>query len=458
MTTSPPLTSPRRTQAEAEAYLCELIACAPVKKLISALSPSELYLVGGSVRDAFHGIEDTDLDIATSLEATEVKRRCDAHGIRVIETGLQHGTVLAVLDQTHIEITTFRIPSSRDQHSTARDIITDLCGRDFTINAIAFDVIRHTLVDPHNGLADLNNGVVRSVGDAEERFTEDPLRILRMIRFGDAQGRTIDPTTCAAAARAAPLLEKVSCERIKAELDKILLSPMPQRGIKRVQEIGALQFTIPELLPAVGFEQNKFHIHDVFEHTLWVLERTPKDLILRWSAIFHDVGKPHTLSVDADGSRHFYSHETVSEDLAKHRMQLLRFSNDESKAIASIVRHHMRPLECGTPGVRRIVRDLGPQLSRWRAFKSADASPTIAEDEFLRVATRFDQMLDDELTKMAGPAYGKLAITGEDLKSIGIKPGPEMGLILRELAELVIEDPSINTKDSLLEKVKTRRH
>lgn len=448
--------SNQRSQSDAEAHLRLLIEGGPLAQLVKALSPSQLFLVGGSVRDAFLTTAETDLDLATELTAAEVKARCDAHGIRIIETGIQHGTVLAVIDETHIEVTTFRVPSSRDSHTTARDITTDLSGRDFTINALAFDIGSRVLIDPFHGLSDLHSGVVRAVGSADERFIEDPLRILRMIRFGDAQGRTIDDATIQAAKRHVALLEKVSCERIKGEMDKILMSSSPHLGIKKMHEIGALPYTLPELIPSVGFEQNKFHIHDVFEHTLWVLERTPEDLILRWSALFHDVGKPHTLSVDPDGSRHFYSHETVSEDLAKKRMKDLRFSTDDSRAIASIVRHHMRPLDCGAPGVRRIIRDLGPQLTRWRTFKSADAPPTIPVEEFEKVANRFDQMLQTELKKLSGPSYGKLAITGDDLKALGVKPGPQMGKLLKELEELVIEDPSVNTKECLLTEAKKR--
>ena len=408
------------------------------------------------MRDAFLTSADTDLDLATSLTALEVKERCDARGIRIIETGIQHGTVLAVIDEIHIEVTTFRVPSSRDAHTTARDITTDLSGRDFTINAFAFDVATHQFIDPFNGLSDLEHRVVRGVGSAEERFIEDPLRILRMIRFGPAQGRSLEASTLAAAKKEVALLAKVSCERIKSELDKILISPFPHLGLRTIHEIGALPYTIPELIPSVGFEQNKFHIHDVFEHTLWVLERTPADLILRWSAIFHDMGKPHTLSVDPDGSRHFYSHETVSEGLSKKRMKELRFSTDDSRAIASIVRHHMRPLDCGAPGVRRIIRDLGPQLVQWRQFKAADSPPTFTDEEFQKVAGRFDQLLATELAKMSGPSYGKLAITGEDLKALGVKPGPEMGKLIKELEELVIEDPLVNTKEHLLAEAQKR--
>jgi tRNA nucleotidyltransferase (CCA-adding enzyme) len=423
---------------------------------MAALSPAELYLVGGTVRDAFYESAKTDLDCATSLTAEEVKRRCEAKGLRVIDTGIQHGTVLVLVDAIHIEVTTFRVPSSRDIHQTARDIVTDLCGRDFTINAIAFDLRTSTIVDPFQGVRDLQGSLLRGVENAEARFVEDPLRILRMIRFGSAQGRSIDPSTLTAAELHVNLLDKISRERIKAELDKILLSPLPHEGIKAIHQIGALPYTIPELIPAVGFEQNKFHIHDVFEHTMWVLERTPADLILRWSALFHDVGKPHTLSVDPDGSRHFYSHETVSEELSKKRMKDLRFSTEDTKTIAKIVRHHMRPLDCGAPGVRRLIRDLGPDLPRWRIFKSADAPPIIPEADFLQTASRFDKLLSSEQSKMAGPAYGKLAVTGEDLIALGVSPGPAMGAILKQLEEIVIEDPSKNTKENLLEEAKKR--
>lgn len=448
----------QRSRSDAEAHLRHLIERPPLQTLIAALSPAEIYLVGGSVRDSFLTTADTDLDLATSLTALEIKVRCDKRGIRIIETGIQHGTVLAVIDEVHIEVTTFRVPSSRDAHTTARDIATDLSGRDFTINALAFDVASHQFIDPFYGLSDLEGEIIRAVGSAEERFTEDPLRIMRMIRFGDAQGRAIEASTLAAAKRKVDLLAKVSHERIKGELDKILMSPFPHLGIRKIHEIGALPYTIPELIHSVGFEQNKFHIHDVFEHTLWVLERTPADLILRWSAIFHDIGKPHTLSVDPDGGRHFYSHETVSENLSKKRMKELRFSTDDSRAIASIVRHHMRPLDCGAPGVRRIIRDLGPQLIQWRQFKAADSPPTFTDEEFRKVAGRFDQLLATELAKMSGPSYGKLAINGEDLKVLGVQPGPQMGKLIKELEDLVIEDPTANTIENLLIEAKRRIH
>ena len=411
--------------------------------------------MGGTVRDACLDVPSTDLDLATNLAASEVRDRCTARGIRVIETGIQHGTVLVVIDETHIEVTTFRQPADRNTQMNAQDITTDLSGRDFTINALGFCLTTCSLIDPHGGTQDLNSNIVRAVGDPHARFQEDPLRILRMVRFGAAHGRMIDTNTEDAARTHVELLAKVSVERIKHELDQILMSPCPAAGVRKLLEVGALPFTIPELLPAVGFEQNRYHIHDVFDHILAVLDRTPTDKILRWAAIFHDIGKPHTLSVDASGERHFYSHEVVSTTQSWERMETLKFSHDEMKRISSVVRYHMRPMDCGPAGVRRLIRDLGDNLALWRVFKDADSSPTIPGDAISETAKAFDAMLESEQKKLATPSYGRLAVNGEDLKQLGIKPGPGMGALLKKLEEQIIEDPSQNTKEVLLKLAKT---
>jgi tRNA nucleotidyltransferase (CCA-adding enzyme) len=275
-----------------------------------------------------------------------------------------------------------------------------------------------------------------------------------MIRFGPAQGRTVDKKTVDAATATAPRLERVTVERIKQELEKILMSPCPAAGLISLLDIGALAWTIPELQPAVGFEQNRYHIHDVFNHTMAVLDRTPRDPILRWAALFHDIGKPHTLSVDDSGERHFYLHELSSTELSWKRMEHLKFSHEDMKRISSIVRHHMRPLNCGPAGVRRLIRDLGDNLELWRAFKDADSSPTIAPEEITKTALAFDTLLEAERRKMATPSYGKLAVNGDDLKTLGVSPGPLMGRILKQLEEVIIEDPQKNSRDNLLELAK----
>jgi tRNA nucleotidyltransferase (CCA-adding enzyme) len=372
----------------------------------------------------------------------------------VIETGIQHGTVLAVIDDVHMEVTTFRQPADRNTQVNAHDITTDLSGRDFTINALAFCLATSTLIDPYGGAADLAQGTLRTVGDPRTRFEEDPLRILRMVRFGAAQGRTTDTVTEDAARALVSSLAKVSVERIRHELDQILMSPCPAAGVHKLLEIEALPYTIPELLPSVGFEQNRYHIHDVFDHILAVVDRTPPDKILRWAAIFHDIGKPHTLSVDPSGERHFYSHEVVSTTLSWERMQALKFAHDDMKRISSVVRYHMRPIDCGPAGVRRLIRDLGDNLALWRVFKDADSSPTIPGEAISETARAFDALLESEQKKLEVPSYGRLAVNGEDLKQLGIKPGPAMGRLLKKLEEQIIEDPSQNIKEVLLEMAK----
>lgn len=441
---------PERSQHEACEYLATLIETSAISRIKSALSGSELYLVGGSVRDAFYTSSKTDVDLATNLAPEEVHTRCSAHEMKVVDTGIKHGTVLVVCDEKHVEITTFRKPSNREDHKIADTILTDLSGRDFTINALAFSLHDLTLIDPFDGLKDLQNGILRAVGDPETRFQEDPLRILRMIRFGDGSGRTIEEATLQAACDSVSTLSSISVERIKSELQHIILSAHPGDGIKRLHQIGGLPYTIPELIPAVGFEQNRYHIHDVFEHTISVLDKTPCDPILRWSAIFHDIGKPHTLSVDDNGERHFYSHEVVSHTKGVERMRALKFSSEEIKKIGSIVRHHMRPLQCGPAGVRRILRDLGAEFSQWRLFKEADASPAIPHVEFLKDADSFDALVKQELEKSKNPAYGTLAVSGEDLLMLGIPQGPTIGAILKQLKEEVLDHPPNNEKEYLL--------
>ncbi len=448
---------PTRSQSEACASLRALISSPHIKTLEEALLPAKLYLVGGTVRDAFYESTDTDLDLATDLTAEQIRDRCAAKGLKVVDTGIQHGTVLVVIDGIHIEVTTFRQPADRNTQITAHDIETDLSGRDFTINALAYSLETECLIDPWDGVRDLESGLVRTVGSPSARFSEDPLRVLRMIRFGDAQGRATDEQTLMAARDSVPLLSGLSVERVRTEVERILMSSYPSQGVRALLSIGALPFTLPELIPAVGFEQNKYHIHDVFEHTLSVLDRTPPDRILRWAAIFHDVGKPHTLSVGPDGERHFYSHEVVSDSLCKERMTHLRFSHEDTNTVRAIVRHHMRPMDCGPAGVRRLIRDLGPHLTRWRTFKEADSSPTIPVEQFHASARGFDEMLASEQAKMAIPSYGRLAITGDDLRNEGISPGPGMGKILRDLAEIVIEDPSKNDRETLLNIVRASK-
>ena len=436
----------------------EQLASSPVlKSIYSALgSQSDLYLVGGSVRDAFCGRENYDLDLATVLEPEQCSGLLASHDIRVVETGLKHGTLTAVIGSQNVEITTFRKPGAADSSDFSSSILEDLGGRDFTINAMAWSFATKQLLDPYDGLADLKARLLRATGDPMDRLKEDPLRLMRMLRLGPAQDFEVESNLLAAARKCAALIKAISVERVKSELEKILTSPCPAAAMRMMTETGLMAQIIPELLPSLGFEQNRFHSQDVFEHTLSVIEACPPDCELRLAALFHDAGKPATLSVDDEGQRHFYEHEVLSNKICRSVMRRLRFSNDQINEVSALVRHHMRPVECGPAGLRRIMRDLGPFFDKWRLFKFADAPPVMSAEEVNARMQRFDNMVQDEIKRREAEGQKRLAIDGYDLIEIGFKPGPELGAALRQLEEIVIEDPTLNSRENLLSEARKR--
>lgn len=445
-TTSSPVQTPQHSLRSKISTLSDIASSKPIQKIFNALgSDSALHLVGGTVRDTLLGFEGVDLDLASSLPAEEILKRLEKQNLRVIPTGLHHGTVTCVIDEKNIEITTFRA----GRGIGSQTIEEDLAGRDFTVNAIAFDVSAQTLIDPYKGIHDLERSFLVAVGDAEKRFSEDPLRILRMVRFGAAQGRTIEEKTKDTARRLVSTLSKVSIERIRSELEKIVVSSHAAEGIRMFHEIGALPYTFPELIPTIGFEQNRFHDKDVFEHSLDVLEKSPRDKLLRLIALYHDIGKAHTLSVDSQGQRHFYDHEKVSFDICKQSMERLRFSNEDTEIVSKIVRLHMRPFSCGPSGVRRLLRDSGEHFDLWRAFKDADEPGVFDEDLYAEQKRQFDEMVYTERNRKVGNVNSGLEIDGNDLIALGMTPGKALGEILKKLQEEVIEDPEKNTRDYL---------
>ncbi len=436
-------------------YLNKICKDRPIAPLITALGvDANTHLVGGALRDLFIGETPQDFDLAVSLAPELIISRLNSSGIKTIDVSAKHGTVIAVIDEQNIEITSFQ--AHVQNTAEALRIEDDLGARDFTINAIAYNPHTYLIIDSNGGLEDIKERKLKCVGDPVARFQEDPLRILRMIRFGPASNFIVDQETWKAAKSLIKLLSNISVERIRSELDRILLSVNVTEALRALLDIGAFEIILPEILPSVGIEQNEFHYEDVFSHTVTVTGRTPKERLLRWIAIFHDLGKPATLSVDEDGRRHFYGHEKISEQLAKTATERLKFSHSDRDTICNVVREHMRPIDCGLPGVRRIMRDLGENYPLWRTFKVADAPPVMEEQEWLDMLTRFDGMIESERQRLAGAPYGKLALNGEDLKLLGFKPGPEMGKMLKFLEEMVIEDPEKNNKEILTKIIEER--
>lgn len=459
----------RGTQAvnltpEQNRALSELAQDERLRRLHSALgADAELHLVGGSIRNVFLGLPAGDLDLATVLLPEEVLRRLSQAGIRTFPTGLKHQTVTAlpIEGQEAIEITTFRGPSMSPKGGVVASVSIeeDLRFRDFRMNSLAFSLNSLSLLDPEDGLEDLKKRRIRTPGQAEERFQEDPLRVLRLIRFACAFNLEIDESCELAAKKFSAALAQVSVERIRDEFVKILLSPSPSRGLRLLSSYGFLAVFAPELEAMNGVEQNEFHYADVFEHTLEVIEKTEPDEILRLSALLHDVGKPSTLTIDPEtGFRHFYHHEAVGTEMTRVFLSRLRFPNACIEAVAILVSTHMRPLEVGPGGMRRILRDTGDYFEEWRKLKLADASSVkIPADELAQRFREFDELL--EIVKQGPPVspLKSLAINGRDLLEMGFREGPQIGDILRALHEQVLDDPELNTKEELLRRAEAYR-
>lgn len=452
-------------RAQADIYLKSIQGIArssEVQHLLTTLgSDADLHIVGGMLREAVLGNPLNDLDLATALHPAETLARLEHAGIHCVPTGLQHQTVTAVFDKSfgNIEITSFRASGMNPEGGVflSDTIEEDLGYRDFTINAMAWNLTRETLVDPYQGLEDINNGVIRSVGPAEERFAEDPLRVLRMLRFVSVLGFAIDPPTLETARNFKKQLYDVSIERIRDEFSKTLLGEYVGDGLNLLMNLELFEVVIPEMVVCQGFEQNRFHSKDVFQHTIEVVEKTRKDLVLRLSALLHDIGKPPSLSIDDSGERHFYKHERIGAELSREILHRLKYSNRIIDDVCTLVETHMRPITAGAPGLRRLLRDTENVFPLWRELKEADASSVrIDRDVLEQQLQEFDENIDRILSEPNVSPLKNLAVNGKDLIDLGAKPGPKFGMTLRALHELVLDDPSLNTKEVLIGVIKER--
>lgn len=416
----------------------------------------ESYLVGGCVRDSIMGREPNDWDIATNARPEYVTGLF----LKVVETGLAHGTVTVIIDGESFEVTTYRIDGDYsdgrrpDSVEFSDSITTDLSRRDFTINAIAHDPIRLVTVDPFGGLYDIASGTIRAVGIADERFQEDTLRTLRAVRFAAALGFSIETETFAAIQRTRL---SVSNERVMVELVKGLACDVPSRFMTMLLETGILEQILPEMLPMVGCGQNKYHEFDVWRHTLSVLDHSPNHTFLRLAAMLHDISKPTVKGTHPKtGEATFYDHENIGANVANSILRRLKFSNEVRETVVHLIRHHLVPVLKSPPSVRRWVRKVGIEnvpviVALARADCAGKGTPKT-------VGTPMSYL--DELEKNIdsmrrdGPivtSSNQLAITGNDVMSaLGIGPGPGVGRRLRELLELVTDHPEMNERDTLL--------
>ncbi len=443
---------------------------APLLRLKEALGPqAELVIVGGAVRDELLGRPHADWDLATRMLPQTVMERARAAGLKVIPTGLQHGTVTVILEDRPVEVTTFR--SDGDYLDGRRpesvrlgvDLAEDLSRRDFTINAMALPVGGGDLVDPFGGRTDLTARVIRAVGDPLQRFAEDGLRPLRACRFASQLGFEVAPATVEAIPFRLEVARKVSVERVFTELDKLLGGAEPERGLGLLADTGLLDLWLPELRPMIGCGQNRHHRHDVWNHTLAVLRGVPADSGLRWAALLHDAGKPGVRSSGPDGEVHFHGHEARSLELAEAILDRLKASHALRRDVAALIRHHgTHPTEAWSDAAcRRFLRRLaedGLHLTRWATFRLADQRGKGLELD-ARLAAH--EVLTARLAALAlsGPplSVSDLALDGKALLALADRPGgPWLGELQRHLLEVVIDDPDLNSPETLTRLVRQR--
>ena len=419
----------------------------------------EAYVVGGCVRDAILGRKAADWDITTSALPQEVK----ALFPRTLDTGLRHGTVTVMLEREGFEVTTYRVDGEYEDGRHPKEVIftpslaEDLKRRDFTINAMAYNETEG-LKDIFGGLNDLENGVIRCVGEARERFSEDALRILRAVRFSAQLGFSIAENTREAMKELAENLRKISAERIQAELVKLLVSPHPET-LRTAYETGITAVLLPEFDRCMETPQeNPHHCFHVGEHTLRALTGVRPDKVLRLAMLFHDMGKAKTRQRDETGIDHFYGHGAVSEEIAADILHRLRFDNDTLYKVRRLVRFHDDWEKNPTPRqVRRLVSRIGDELfPLYLEMRKGDilAQNPIYWEEKLENLAEVERLYGRILEEKNCLSLKDLAVTGHDLIQAGVTPGKQVGEGLRELLELVIDHPEYNQKEYLLKQIK----
>ena len=432
-------------------------------EIIDILNESgyEAYYVGGCVRDALLGVQPGDFDITTNAKPDETAEVFSQKGYRIVETGLKHGTISIICDKRPYEVTTFRVdgeyvdgrhPESVRFVSSLRE---DLARRDFTVNAMAYHP-KKGIVDYFGGQEDIGKRVIRCVGEPVKRFEEDALRILRALRFAGRLGFSIEERTSAAVNECRELLKNISAERIYSELCNILVTDSAADILEKYVDVFGV--FIPELMMMVGFEQkSKWHVYDVFKHTMVALKNSPKDLIVRLAVLFHDVGKPHVCVEDAEGFRHFRGHQKVSCELAGEILRRLRADNKTRERVCKLILHHDDRIPVEEAAVLRLMRRMGEDTIRSIEVEKADNSaqnPDMVYERFVdlsKIEKLYEKLKkkDDLCLKLSD-----LDISGSDVISCGVKAGPKVGEVLEALLEEVTEKRLPNEKEALVEFVK----
>lgn len=414
----------------------------------------EAYAVGGCVRDSILGRKPDDWDITTSAKPEKIKHLFP----RTVDTGIKHGTVTVLLGGAGFEVTTYRIDGAYEdgRHPTEVTFTAclkeDLRRRDFTINAMAYNA-KSGLVDLYGGLADVKHQVIRCVGEPKERFDEDALRMLRAVRFSAQLGYRIEEATGEAIKVLAPNLRKISAERIQAELVKLVTSPHPDY-LRTAYELGITAQILPEFDLCMETPQRHIHhCYDVGEHILHSMLGVGPEKVLRLGMLFHDIGKPQTLTIDPDGTTHNKKHPFEGEKITRKVMRRLKFDNDTTDRVSKLVLYHDYDIAPTEAGVRRAINRMGEDIfSMIFTVRRADiaAQSDYMRKEKLEKVDYIERLYREVLDRKDAVALKDLAITGSDLIAEGMLPGRQIGETLSALLERVIDDPSLNTREILL--------
>lgn len=418
----------------------------------------EIYCVGGCVRDSILNRSINDWDLCTNATPEDMQRLCNDNKLKYIPTGLKHGTITIVLNNENYEVTTYRVEGDYsdgrhpDTVAFTSSLKEDLARRDFTINALAYNY-NIGLADYFNGTEDLKAKIVKCVGEPRERFNEDNLRRLRALRFSCQLSFDIERDTYEQLKENVEKITLLSIERIREELNKILMSNNAGLGIRELSKLGMLRFIIPELMECVDFNQfNKHHDKDVFEHILSVVDNIEPRLELRLAALFHDIGKPNTFEIDEKGEGHFIGHDAESAEITEKVLKRLKYDNRTINTVTTLVRYHMNRYEkIKDSSVKKFINRVGLEnIEDLFKLQIADIEGSANRYQNYHYVTELREKCLKIISERQPLSIKDLNVSGKDLIDIGFKPGVEMGKVLNYLLELVLERPELNNKEDLV--------
>jgi len=408
----------------------------------------QAFIVGGAIRDSLLGCQAKDWDVATDAKPDRIRELFP----EMASFNLKHGTVTLVFEGSHFEVTTFR-----GTGGFSLRIEEDLAHRDLTFNAMAYDITNKRIVDPFGGQRDIEGKVVRAVLNPSERFQEDPLRMMRAIRFSLELGYAIEPETLMAIKTMAQAIDIVAKERVRDELLKVLMVRRPSAGFHLMRKSGLLKGILPELVEGYRKRQNNFHKYTIYRHTMETVDSIKGDPVLRLSALFHDIAKPRVRK-KINGRWRFFGHATTSAELTKKIMMRLKFSNDRITRVTHLITHHMFDYkqELSDRAVRRFIKRIGADnVDDLIALRKADDLAHGWGRDFEKDIEKFKSRINSQIKKSYPFTISDLAVNGHDvIKIVGLQPGPRVGQILNQLLEVVIEKPEYNQKDRLIKILK----